>query len=280
MRPHDRPPLAFPVRCNDPVLDARLQRDGFLVVPFLSPEALDELRQLWDEVRPDRVHGIWSNVHTLSPEDNARVDAAITQAFRQPAAELFADGRLAGASFLVKGTGEDSASTPHQDWNNVQEDVAQSVSIWCPLVDVDEHNGALQVVAGSHRLRPSIRSLDTPSLYLDFDADLEPHLTCVPARAGDAVLYTHNLFHGSKPNRSDEVRVSVVSGVLPHGARHVHYRRSAEREDAFEVLDVDRQFFLAGIPDMAQGIVPPSASIAETVRVPNPSLSLEEVLGG
>lgn len=279
MRPHDRPPLTFPVRCRDRTLDDRLQRDGYIAVPFLAPDAVEELKELWAELGPQDVSGIWSNVHALSPENNERIDDVVTRAFEQPAAELFLDGRLAGASFLVKGTGESSASTLHQDWNNVEEDIAQSVSIWCPLVDVDEQNGALQVLARSHRLRTSIRSLDTPSLYLNFDERLEPHLTCLPVRAGEAVLYAHNLFHGSKPNRSDEIRVSVVSGVLPHGARHVHYRRSTQQDDTFDVLDVDRRFFLEGIPEMTRGIVPRSASVGESVHVPHAGLTIEEVLG-
>lgn len=270
--------LTHPIRFRDPQLDEQFRRDGYLVVPFLDREALRRLRALWEDIRPAEVHGIWSNVHTMSPQDNARIDDTITREFAAPAADLFLDGRLAGASFLVKGTGPNSASTPHQDWCNVEEDSAQSASIWCPLIDVDEDNGALQVIPGSHRLRPSIRSLDTPSLYLDFTPDLEPHLTCVPLRAGEAALYAHNLFHGSKPNLSDQIRPSVVSGVLPHGARHVHYRRSPAGGDVFEVLDIGRSFFLEGIPEMTRGEVPASATVAETIHVERPCLTLGEVL--
>lgn len=273
--------LVAPVRFADPAIDRRFHRDGYVRVPFLDPPAVEELRALWDELGAGEVVGIWSNVHVLPLEVNRRIDATITRVFGPAARALFVDAYLAGASFLVKGTGPQSASTPHQDWNNVDETRAQSLSIWCPLIDVDEENGALQVVPGSHRLRPSIRSLDTPSLYLDFTDELEPYLRAVPARAGEAVLYAHNLFHGSKPNRSEQVRVAAVSGVLPDGARHLHYRRAPDGEPgAFDVLEIDRQFFLEGIPAMKQGQVPSMARQAERVVRPSPALDRSEAFAG
>lgn len=271
---------ARPIRFRDPRLDDAFARDGVVCVPFLDPEQVDHLRRLWEQVRPPSLEGIYSNVHASDPEVNRRVDLEITQTFAAAASRLFDGAHLAGASFLVKGTGADSASTPHQDWNNVDELQAQSASIWVPLVDVDERNGALQVVPGSHRLRPSIRSLDTPSRYLDFDERLEPHLRCLPARAGDAVIYAHDLFHGSKPNLTGEIRVSAVSGVVPVGEQLVHHRRIPGTTDGFEVLEVDRDFFFSGLPALAQGALPPTARPARAVRVAEPMLSVEEVLGG
>jgi hypothetical protein len=272
------PPLRRPVRLRDPDLDRSLRRDGYLAVPFLGPDALDDLRALWRSIDPGPLMGIWSNVHACDAATNRRVDDAITAAFRQPAADLFLDGILSGGSFLVKGVGEASASTPHQDWNNVDESIGESISIWCPLTDVDGDNGALVVIPGSHRLRPSIRSIDTPSLYLDFTDELEPHLVEVPARAGDAVLYAHNLFHGSKPNRTGTTRPCVVSGVLPAGVGHLHYRALGDQR--FEALGIDRRFFMEGIPEMKAGVVPPSAEPGPTVVEPRPTLSLDEVLAG
>lgn len=267
------------VRLENPELDAELGTNGFVRVPFLSRDGVDALRRLWDQVGPAALCGIYSNVHDLPAEVNRLIDRTITEVFAEPAAQLFTNGHLAGASFLVKGTGEDSASTPHQDWCNVDEKRAQSLSIWCPLVDVDETNGALQVIPGSHRLRRSIRSLDTPSLYLDFDESLEPHLRCIPAAAGDAVLYAHNLFHGSKPNRSESTRVCAVSGVVPSGTQLVHYRRSGVGgPGSFDLLEVDRDFYFSGIADMCAGQIPPTARVRQRVVVDRPTLDVGDVI--
>jgi len=257
----------------------QFERHGFVAVPFLDSGALEELRHLWQDVGPAHVDGIYSNIHDLEPETNRRVDEAIRRLFAGPTDALFDDARLGGASFLVKGTGPDSASTPHQDWNNVEEDETESLSIWVPLIDVDESNGALQVIPGSHRTRPSVRSLDTSSLYLDFTDELEPFLECVPALAGEAVLYAHNLFHGSKPNLTNSIRVSAVAGVTHVDSRLVHYRHAADASpDCFELYEVESDFYFSGIPDMTAGRIPPTARPVGRVEVPDHQLRLDDVM--
>lgn len=268
---------ATSLRFRDPRLQVDFERDGFVVGPDLDRHAMDELRALWDEIGPSKVSGIWSNVHVLGPETNRAVDHAITEAFRPLVDQVMDNGRLAGASFLVKGVGPGSASEPHQDWNNVDERSALSLSMWCPLVDVDERNGALQVLPGTHRLRHTVRSLDTGSLTLGFDDELRPRLRSLPVPAGRCVFYAHNLFHGSLPNDGDRIRVAVTSGVLPRGVRHLHYRRG--EGDTFEELEVEREFFLSGIPELVGGGLPGSARVAGVVTVPGGPLTRDEVLG-
>ena len=268
-----------PVRVRGRDLQRRLESDGFIRVPFLDGGAVARLRELWARVAPSEVKGIYSNVHSLDVDTNRRIDQVITEVFRGPFDRLFVGARLGGASFLVKGTGPDSASTPHQDWSTVEEDRTRSLSVWVPLVDVDESNGALQVIPGSHRLRMSIRSLDSPSLYMDFDEDLDPFLEAVPARAGDAVVYAHDLFHGSRPNASARVRVCAVSGIVTDGARLVHHRRvDSSDPDTFDVFEVDRDFYFSGIPAMAAGSVPDTARWVRRTTVPDHRLTAAEVL--
>ncbi|MEZ5321281.1 MAG: phytanoyl-CoA dioxygenase family protein [Microthrixaceae bacterium] len=259
-------------------LQQQFQQYGFVKFPLLLPHEVTQLQELWEMVRPPEIEGIYSNIHDQPQEINTLVDQQITELFALHLPALMGDAWLGGATFLVKGAGPNSASTPHQDWCNVDERRALSATLWCPLVDVDEHNGALQVLPGTHRLPPTVRSLDTPSVYLDFDDRLEPWLTCVPAKAGEGVLYAHNLFHGSKPNLSGDVRVAAVSGVLPVGVTHLHYRRDPDRTGSFETYEVERDFFLSGIPEMANGRVPDSAHYRSTGPHRDEPLTFDEIV--
>ncbi|MFN8050293.1 MAG: phytanoyl-CoA dioxygenase family protein [Acidimicrobiales bacterium] len=272
------------MRFRDDELERAFRRDGFVRVPFLDAGQLRTLQRLWARYGPAEFEGIYSNIHDLPMPVNREIDRTITETVSPPPGHLDGGG-VGGATFLAKGTGPSSAPTPHQDWNSVDESASLSLSIWCPLVDVDEQNGALQVIAGSHRLRPTIRSIDTPSLYLDFDDELEPHLTCVPVRAGQAVIYAHNLFHGSKANRTDAVRPAIAAGVLADGAANIHYRRvppgadaTGSADDEFEILAVDRDFYFGGVPEMKDGRLPDSVRTIGRVRVPGHRLERHEVL--
>jgi hypothetical protein len=269
---------ASTLRFRDPAHQAAFERDGFVRTPFIDQAGIASLQRLWSEVSPPSVRGIYSNVHDHDLATNRHVDRCITEIFAGPAERVFANAHLGGASFLVKGPGSDSASTLHQDWNNVDETTYISASIWCPLVDVDGHNGALVVLPGSHRSRRSIRSLDTDSLYLEFTPELEPRLAEVPARAGEAVIYAHNLFHGSKPNWSPSTRVAAVSGVLPRGSRTLHHRRAADRvDDTFDVLEVERDFYFGGLGAMKQGELPPTARVVGAIHVPEHQLRPDDL---
>lgn len=257
---------------RDPIAQARFERDGALVLPFLEPSAVIELRALWEEVGPISVSGIYSNVHNDDAATSHRVADVIHRLFDPWVQDTFIDCYLAGQSFLVKGTGPDSDSKIHQDWNNVDERAGVSLNIWCPLVDVGEHNGALQVVRGSHRLFDTVRGITTPSVYLEFDDELEAYLTPLPARAGDAVLYAHNLLHGSKPNETDEIRVCAVAGVLPLELDHLHYWQPSGTEE-IRVLGVDREFFYSGLLDLYRGVVP--AGVEDRGTIQRDTLPLE-----
>ena len=94
-------------------------------------------------------------------------------------------------------------------------DSACRMSIWMPLQDVSEGNGALWVVPGSHREgvlecqnRQASGECGVKS-FADADADLEGQLA-VPMQAGDVLLFHANLKHRSKANHSDHTRRAFI----------------------------------------------------------------------
>ena len=84
------------------------------------------------------------------------------------------------------------------------------ISVWIPLVDVDEHNGCLQLIPGSHKwgLLPGARRADQNMVSFE---DVEQRGTPVPEpmRCGDFLAFHNLTFHGSDVNQSDGVRWSV-----------------------------------------------------------------------
>ena len=84
------------------------------------------------------------------------------------------------------------------------------ISVWIPLVDVDERNGCLCLIPGSHKwgLLPGARRADHNMVSFE---DVEQRGTPVPEpmRCGDFLAFHNLTFHGSRVNRSDGVRWSV-----------------------------------------------------------------------
>ena len=247
-------------------LQRELEVDGFVHLPGLvGAAAVRRLGALFEEIRPDDLIGIYTNMHDNSFADNLRVDASITGVFGRYVDDLFEDCYLAGASFFAKGTDAESQSTPHQDRNNVDERRFMSLSMWCPLIDVDGGNGALQLTKGSHRWFETLRSITIPSANFFFGDELQPFLFEVPAQAGDMVVHAHNLFHGSKPNRSGRVRPVAVAGVLPQEAGHIHYYRDPRR-GLVEIFEIDRNFYYSGLKGHYDGHRPETLKSLGTMR--------------
>ncbi len=87
---------------------------------------------------------------------------------------------------------------------------AHIVTVWIPLVDVDEGNGCLYVIPGSNRWELIGSARDDNNKMRSFE-DVEARGTPIPVpmTVGDILLFSNMTFHGSKVNRSDAVRWSI-----------------------------------------------------------------------
>ncbi len=66
---------------------------------------------------------------------------------------------------LPKAPGEDSRLIMHQDMTLVDESEYSGINIWCPMIDLNETNGAIEVVPKSHRFYKTYRGSSIPDIY-------------------------------------------------------------------------------------------------------------------
>lgn len=90
------------------------------------------------------------------------------------------------------------------------------ITVWIPLVDVDEENGCLHIIPRTHRHRLLSWHKETYSGTGYTETD-EEHLTKekqkrivpLPVKAGTAILFNDRCLHMSTPNKAKTVRWSV-----------------------------------------------------------------------
>jgi phytanoyl-CoA hydroxylase len=205
------------------------RRDGFVVVPdLLGPQTLRELREIITElVAASAAVSDHTAVYDLEPGHTAtepRVRRIKTPHKVHPAFEavvrtapvmevltelLGPNLRLKSSKLNMKAAHYGSPVEWHQDWAFYPHTNDDILAIGVMLEDIDEENGALLVIPGSHRGPVHDHhvegrfcgAMDPTRVELDFSKAV----SCT-GKAGSCSFHHVRLVHGSAENRSQRPR--------------------------------------------------------------------------
>jgi len=202
-------------------------RDGYALVDLFTPDEVDRLLEIWRSESPG-MPGLPFVATIMSPDPNHRraVDAALRE-ICAPAIERF----WPGAQLVLcqindkRSAGDPSIVGLHQDWSITDEREFGAIGLFCPLVDVDERNGALFAVPGTHRLPSIPRSMYDVQPYPELTDTFMSEAQVLPMAAGQACAHELMVFHGSVPNRTDQSRPAVGLLLAERDAPLRHYVR-------------------------------------------------------
>lgn len=211
---------------KDGDLQKRFELFGYVVVPFLSAEEVASLSATFRSSFPQVPEGFYSTSFSRDEAAKSQLTDAVNAVFDGKVAQVAAPYRKLGSCFLTKSTGVQGEMPIHQDWTVVDESQYSSVTIWVPLCDVDEKNGAMQVLDGSHRFSDALRAPTLGDAFADVKAEIRKDLKSVPMKAGEAIIFSQALLHASPPNLSDKRRDVITYGFIPEKAQLLYYYRN------------------------------------------------------
>lgn len=227
----------------------QFKKNGFVVIRnFFNSEEIDKINELYKTLNITNLDEIYTNLKDRDPQINLEIDLFLKNIYAPRLEKYFKNYSIGGGAFLIKGTGESSVSSLHQDWNVVDETKYYSMGVWCPLIDVNENNGCLQIVPGSHNWFNKLRSFNMPSICINFE-DVNSVLKPVISKQGDAVIFAHNVFHGSKPNYTEQIRPVASVSVISKDAPLIHYFRIG---DKIKIIKADT-FFNYKVQELMSG---------------------------
>ena len=254
----------------DQTLASQFHRDGFLVIPdFISQNALADLQTLYRKYPPElemQGRGIYSNIEEQPKPVNKMIEQTIYSAFSPQLNKIFKNYKIYGGSFLIKGYGDNTATSLHQDWTAVDEANYPAFSIWIPLQDVSITTGCLTVVRGSHHWAETIRGVNFPSIYISMDGPAAKYTSTLPIKVGEAVVFSMNVFHGSTENLQGFQRPAMHLALAHADANLVHYLYQPS-SNSFDVIDCNNDLLYNFIFEMKSGRLPESAKILR--QIPN-----------
>lgn len=223
---------------------ALFDKQGFVVLDFLSRDSLQQLIDMFHEMHPAIQHqGFVSSSYANDFNYKKQASDRITTIFKQHFEQHFQNYTPFGSAFLYKTPSPNSELAIHQDWTIVDESKHVALNVWVPLIDVNENNGALYVLPGSQSTAlPTLRAPTMPFFFSGYDKELIEH--CIPmcVKAGQAVVLNQSLVHYSPPNNSNDIRIAITSGIKTKDAPMLfHYKN----EDKIEQFAMDDNFLIS-----------------------------------
>jgi hypothetical protein len=253
----------------DPVLNQEFFREGYVVVPYLGRREIDSLRRLYQQTLPETISDFYTTLFDKDVERQRLVSTEIEKRV-PPLADLLPGYYRIVNSFISKRAGTVGKKLAyHHDYTLADESVHTSVHLWCPLGDVNEKNGCLTVIAGSHALPnphhiaampaavPPARVAEAdafsrrlrlgynPSPFDSVRATMEAECAkSVPMKAGQLFCFHEGLLHASGDNSSPDVRLAWGSICLPEGVRPRVFTWDYAEPHRFNVLELEDAFAL------------------------------------
>ncbi len=257
------------VNFKSPELTERLKVDGYATFNLLRDHDIEALTSIFNENHSSTPEGFYATTHL---DDKKKRKTLSDQAMSILSCRIeshFENIELLGGAFISKSPGEKGILPLHQDWNLVNEKHARSYNLWIPLVDVDEVNGAMRILVGSHSKQETYRGPNVPPVLYSISNEVDQHMVSLNMKQGEAVLYDHALWHSSPKNQTDKLRLAFVLGVVPKEADLKYYQQNG---DTVEEYASHSNFFFENDRDSG----PKGLSLLRSFNYPNSFLSKEQ----
>ncbi len=219
---------------------AAFARDGFLSLGrLLEPSAVETLRGEYATLfEPDETVSGDLAARDLAARDLSRNDgermlqvmrlcqrnihfrrlASLSDIVERVAPLVGPNLQLYGDQALYKPAGDGGSIYWHQDNAYWKCTPATAVTCWITLDDVDDDNGAIRVIPGSHRELVAHDRVTATGPLLDAGAQAdETKAVTVDLPAGGAMLHHCLTFHASGPNRSRRQRRAFAFHYMAPG---------------------------------------------------------------
>lgn len=226
------------------LMKQKLQQEGYAVVSFLDTNAVDQLRTYYHEHAAANVtQGRYTSLEHETPEKRREAHSSIVEIISPFVSRVFQDYKIPIAQFFVKQSHSAGDIDYHTDTSLlINQHIESNYAIWIPLQSVNEQNGALQMVPGSHLWYSGIMAGHWPfSAYTQALAKLAVTINCV---AGEAIIFDTRIIHSSTFNTTSNQRVAVVVRLVHEASQLYSFNYQPGTEPCIELFAEPDDFYL------------------------------------
>lgn len=266
---------------KDVDLQQKFEKYGYIILRnFISEKEIEYLTGVYEETKnvvENKSFFIsqWSN----NKELKFKINNAVQKVILEKAQEHLLDYVPVFGVFGVKHPREDSAMYLHGDWTHVDEKKYRTVNVWCPLLEINDENGAICLLKGSNRLFNYIRGAAIPDAfnYLGEEA-LQPYLTDIYLNAGDVIMWDHCIIHGSRKNISKQTRVAAILNMRPADSTfYLYFANPMGKPEHIDVYAPPPDFFLEQDSANKPELIQKNSKFIEQLPYENPKITQNQL---
>ncbi|MBI3519105.1 MAG: phytanoyl-CoA dioxygenase family protein [Bacteroidetes bacterium] len=231
---------------KDIFLTEHLHNVGYAVKPFLSEEQISSLKKLYYEEHNLQMEngGMFYSLYSRDLEYRKRIHDQISGIVSSSFTQYFKDYKNIVNIFITKASGTKSEFYLHQDSTALNEFEHSALSVWIPLQDITESNGALTIIEKTHTFFSPYRGITIKPPFQKIQSTLKKYLKPVYLKAGEAIFFDSRLIHNSLPNYSGEDRLVVLCGIFPKDAKFITCHKDPDENSKIELIEQPDSFIL------------------------------------
>lgn len=230
---------------KDPIRQEELEKNGFTIIPnFLDKKDISELTAFYTSNFIKDSQGFSPSIHYMNKGERQASNEIISNTISQKLDSHFFDYKLYSSNFIVKSYGKESEKDLHQDMTLLDESKYMGINLWIPLCDINENNGALYILPGSHRIVPTFRANTIDPIFYKYQNFILKYLKPIYVNAGDLIAFDHSTLHYSPPNLTQQLRIASTS-LLSHKNSKITtcYLDKSKKENSIEIFEHTDNFF-------------------------------------
>jgi hypothetical protein len=229
---------------NDLDLEKEYKKNGYVVLNLLNENEIEQCLKIY-QITDSNVSKEKYNTLEINEENHRQfISDELAKIIAAPILKNLREYKIFGYNFAIKKAKTKIKFDAHLDDEHADESKYECVNVWIPLVDVNEKNGALYLIKGSHKLNHPPRGIGLPFAYEKSLKFIEEASTPISLKAGQAIFFSPRMIHGSGFNKTDYDRPAIIVGLAPQNAPlYVLMTHDKIEHSFYEKFEIDERFF-------------------------------------
>ncbi len=233
---------------RDEALQKKMARDGYVVVDLLDEDTMAELKEKYLEnfgVAQTAIGRFTAMEHT-TPATRNEIHNFLLNKVRPFLDRYLKDYQTPIASYMAKYAHSAGDLSWHTDSSLLlNTHLEPHYGLWCPLLDVNEKNGALCVVEGSHKFSHAIYLGGIQWPFLSYANRFDKNRKVFDLKAGQMIIFDMRLIHNATPNDTDDDRVCFAARITHQKSKFYSFLCDETDNSIVNVFEESPNVYLA-----------------------------------